>query len=61
MRYSVQSKNRKYVEGFVFLSFSRKFGSKYGKKLVNTGISSAKNLAIVNMVKKFKTQQKRRD
>ena len=26
----------RYVKGYVFLSFARKFGGKYGKKLMNT-------------------------
>ena len=46
MRYSTESKFRKYVKGYVFLSFARKFGDKYGKKLVDsarkTGIDAAK-------------------
>ena len=36
MRYSTQPNFRKYVKGYGFLSFARKFGDKYGKKLVNT-------------------------
>ena len=48
MRYSTQSKFRKYVKGYGFLSFARKFGDKYGKKLMNTatktGIDAAKLL-----------------
>ena len=31
MRYSTEPKFRKYFEGYSFLSFSRKFGDKYGK------------------------------
>ena len=42
MRYSTESKFRKYG----FLSFARKFGDKYGKKLMDvtakTGIDAAK-------------------
>ena len=34
----------------IFFSFSKRFGNKYGKKLVNTGINSAKKLATVTMV-----------
>ena len=33
MRYSTEPKYRKYVEGYGILSFARKFGDKYGKKL----------------------------
>ena len=33
MRYSTEPKFRKYVKGYGFLSFGRKFGDKYGKKI----------------------------
>ena len=36
MRYSTEPKHRKYVEGYGFLPFSRKFGDRYGKKLMDT-------------------------
>ena len=36
MRYSLESKYRNNVQGNGFLSFSRKIGDKYGKKLTNT-------------------------
>ena len=46
MRYLTESKYRKYVKGYNFLSFARKCGGKYGKKLMNTatklGIDAAK-------------------
>ena len=46
MRYSTESKFRKYVKGYGFLSFAKKFGYKYGKKLIDTatktGIDAAK-------------------
>ena len=46
MRYSTDLKYRKYVKGYGFLSFAKKFGDKYGKKLMNTatkkGIDAAK-------------------
>ena len=46
MRYSTEPKYRKYVKGYGFLFFARKFGDKYGKKLVDTetktGIDAAK-------------------
>ena len=46
MRYSTEPRFREYVKGYGFLSFARKFGDKYGKKLVNTatktGIDAAK-------------------
>ena len=46
MRYSTEPKYRKYVQGYGFLSFARKFGDKYSKKLMDTatksGIDAAK-------------------
>ena len=36
MRYSTQPKFSKYVKGYGFLPFARKFGDKYGKKLIDT-------------------------
>ena len=32
MRYSTEQRFRKYVKGYGFLPFARKFGDKYGKK-----------------------------
>ena len=46
MRYSTKPRFRKYVKGYGFLSFARKFGDKYGKKLMDaatkTGMDAAK-------------------
>ena len=49
---------RKHVRGYGFMSFAKKFGSKYGKKLLSKRISAsktikteAKKLMKVNMVK----------
>ena len=46
MRYSAEPKYKKYVKGYSVLSFARKFGDKYGKKLMDTatktGIDTAK-------------------
>ena len=36
MRYSTEPGFRKYVKDFGFLSFARKFGETYAKKLINT-------------------------
>ena len=36
MRYSTEPKFRKHGRGFDILSFARKFGDKYGKKLMDT-------------------------
>ena len=37
MGYSTELKYRKHFKGYSFLSFARKFGNKYGKKLMDTG------------------------
>ena len=46
MRYLTEPRFRKYKEGYSFLSFARKFGDKYGKKLMDiatkTGVDVAK-------------------
>ena len=46
MRYSTESRFRKYVKGYGLLSFARKCSKKYGKKLMDTatktGIDAAK-------------------
>ena len=36
MRYSTEPRFRKYVKGYGFLPFARKFGNKYGKKVMDT-------------------------
>ena len=36
MRYSTETRFRKYVKNYGFLSFARKFGNKYGKKFMDT-------------------------
>ena len=40
VRYSTEPKFRKYVKGYGFLSFPRKFGHKYGKKIMDTAIKT---------------------
>ena len=45
MRHSLEPEYRKYVKGYGFLSFARKFGDKYGKKLVDTATSTRKTFA----------------
>ena len=46
MRYSIELKYRKYINGYGFLPFVRKFGDKNGKQLMDpatkTGIDAAK-------------------
>ena len=47
MRYSTQPKFRKYVKGYGFLSFARKFGDKYGKKLMDTAAKTGMDAAKI--------------
>ena len=46
MRYSTEPRFRKYVKGYGFLLFAKKFGNKHGKKLMDTatktGVDAAK-------------------
>ena len=45
MRYSTKPKFRKYAKVYGFLSFARKFGNKYGKKLMGTAIKTGMDAA----------------
>ena len=45
MRYSTKSSFRKYVKGYGFSSFARKFGNKYGKKLMDTATKTIMDTA----------------
>ena len=60
MRYSTELKYRKYVEGYGFLSFARKFGDKCSKKLMDTAtkkeIDAAKTAS-----KRVQKQQKQHE
>ena len=40
MRYSTEPRFRKYVKGYGFLSFAKKIGNKYDKKLMDTAIKT---------------------
>ena len=55
MRYSLEPNYRRYVKGYGFLSFVRKFGDKYGKKLMNTAtktrINAEKKNLEINMLR----------
>ena len=50
MRYSTEPEYTKRVKGYGFLSFSRKLGDKYGKKLMDTatktGMDASKTASI---------------
>ena len=43
MRYSIEPKFRKYAKGYGFLSFAKKFGNKYGKKLMDTATKTGRD------------------
>ena len=43
MRYSIESREIRYVKGYGFLSFARSIGNKYVKKLMNTTIKTGTN------------------
>ena len=43
MRYSTEPKYRKHVKGYCFLLFARRFGDKYGKKLMYTATKTGKD------------------
>ena len=45
MRYSTDPRFRKYVKSYGFLSFARKFGDKYGKKLMDTATKTGTDAA----------------
>ena len=45
MRYSLEPNYRKYVQGYGFWSFARKFLDKYGQKLMNTTTKTGLDVA----------------
>ena len=58
MTYSKDNQIIKYVKGYGFMSFAKNFGSKYGKKFLNKGISASKRVKdtgnfIKNSASKF--------
>ena len=59
MTYRTDNKIRKYVKGYGFMSFAKNLGSKYGKKIINKGISASKNFnqsKYENMLKNHGTE-----
>ena len=42
MTHHTDNKIRRYVRGYGFMSFAKKFGRKYDKKFLNKGISASK-------------------
>ena len=45
MRYSTQTRFRKYIKGYGFLSFAEKVGNKYDKKLMDTATKTGMDIA----------------
>ena len=56
IRHSTEPRFRKYVKSYEFLSIAKKFGGKYGKKLMNTTTKTgidATNTASKRVVQKI--------
>ena len=53
MRYLTHPNFTKYVKGYDFLSFARKFDDKYGKKLMDTAGIDATKTASKRIVQKI--------
>ena len=47
MRYSTEPRFRKYVKGYGFLSFAKKSGNEYGKKLMDTATKTGMDVAKI--------------
>ena len=45
MRYSLEPDYGKHAKGYSFLSFARKFGHKYGKKIMDNTLTTGKDFA----------------
>ena len=41
MTYRTDNKIRRYVKGYGFMSSAKNLGSKYGKKIINKGITAS--------------------
>ena len=47
MRYSTEPRFRKYVKGYGFFSIAKRYGNKYGKKLMDTETKSEMDAAKI--------------
>ena len=59
MTYRTDNKIRRYVKGYGFMTFAKNLGSKYGKKIMNEGISAASKFnqsKYGNMLKKHSSE-----
>ena len=60
MRFSLEPRNRIYVKGYGFMSFTRSMSNKYGKRLVDTAKKSATDAvktASKRAIQKLQKQQ----
>ena len=58
MKYSTESKFRKYVKGYRILSFARKFGDKCRKKLMDKATKAGIDVAKIVSKRVVQKQQK---
>ena len=58
MRFSTEPKYRKYVKGYGFLSFARKYWDKYGKNLIDTATKTGMNAAKTGSKRILQKQKK---
>ena len=47
MRYSLEPRYRRYVQGQGLMSFARNIGNKYGKKILDNSLSAGKDFAKI--------------
>ena len=52
MRYSLEPRYRRYVQGQGFMSFARNIGNEYGKKIFDKSLDVGNSMKK-NMVKKY--------
>ena len=57
MRYLLEPKYRKYVQRYSFLPYARKFGDKYGKKLMDTATKTGIDATKLPLKEQFKQLQ----
>ena len=58
MRYSTEPKFRKYVKGYGFLSFARRLGDRYRKKLIDTTSKTGIDAERLLLKELYKKQQR---
>ena len=58
MRYSIETRERRYVEGYGFLSFARNLNNKYGQKLIDSAKKSATDAFKIVCKRAIKKQLK---